>query len=66
MTSGTGADASGARRRAVFLDRDGVLNEPLMRDGKPFPPARPTSWWWSPACAEACARLGPRDWCSWW
>jgi transaldolase len=26
-------------RRAVFLDRDGVLNEPVVRDGKPYPPA---------------------------
>ena len=26
-------------RRAVFLDRDGVLNEPVIRNGKPFPPA---------------------------
>lgn len=25
--------------RAVFLDRDGVLNRALVRDGKPFPPA---------------------------
>jgi D-glycero-D-manno-heptose 1,7-bisphosphate phosphatase len=25
-------------RRAVFLDRDGVLNEALVRNGKPFPP----------------------------
>ena len=24
--------------RAVFLDRDGVLNEALVRDGKPYPP----------------------------
>jgi D-glycero-D-manno-heptose 1,7-bisphosphate phosphatase len=24
---------------AVFLDRDGVLNEPVVRDGKPYPPA---------------------------
>jgi D-glycero-D-manno-heptose 1,7-bisphosphate phosphatase len=23
---------------AVFLDRDGVLNEPVVRDGKPYPP----------------------------
>ena len=23
---------------AVFLDRDGVLNEPIVRDGKPYPP----------------------------
>lgn len=26
-------------RRAVFLDRDGVINRALIRDGKPFPPA---------------------------
>jgi D-glycero-D-manno-heptose 1,7-bisphosphate phosphatase len=26
-------------RRGVFLDRDGVLNEPIIRNGRPFPPA---------------------------
>jgi transaldolase len=26
---------------AVFLDRDGVLNEPVVREGKPYPPASP-------------------------
>lgn len=25
-------------KRAVFLDRDGVINRPVVRDGKPFPP----------------------------
>lgn len=25
--------------RAVFLDRDGVLNQAIVRDGKPYPPA---------------------------
>lgn len=25
--------------RAVFLDRDGVVNRPLVRHGKPYPPA---------------------------
>jgi D-glycero-D-manno-heptose 1,7-bisphosphate phosphatase len=25
-------------RNAVFFDRDGVLNEALVRDGRPFPP----------------------------
>ena len=25
-------------RRAVFLDRDGVLNKAIMRNGKPYPP----------------------------
>jgi D-glycero-D-manno-heptose 1,7-bisphosphate phosphatase len=28
-----------AGRRAVFLDRDGVLNEAVIREGKPYPPA---------------------------
>jgi D-glycero-D-manno-heptose 1,7-bisphosphate phosphatase len=26
-------------RRAVFLDRDGVINRAIVRDGKPYPPA---------------------------
>jgi len=25
--------------RAVFLDRDGVLNRAIVRDGRPYPPA---------------------------
>jgi len=29
----------GPLKRAVFLDRDGVLNEALVREGKPYPPA---------------------------
>jgi len=31
--------AAGTLRPAVFLDRDGVINRALVRDGKPFPPA---------------------------
>ncbi|MGB7599570.1 MAG: HAD-IIIA family hydrolase [Candidatus Sulfotelmatobacter sp.] len=30
--------ASQGKRRAVFLDRDGVINKAFVRDGKPFPP----------------------------
>ncbi len=30
--------ASGGKHRAVFLDRDGVINHAFVRDGKPFPP----------------------------
>src|SRR4051794_20193947 len=31
-------DLTAPRGRAVFLDRDGVLNRALVRGGKPFPP----------------------------
>jgi D-sedoheptulose 7-phosphate isomerase len=33
------ASGSGKLRPAVFLDRDGVINRAVMRDGKPFPPS---------------------------
>jgi D-glycero-D-manno-heptose 1,7-bisphosphate phosphatase len=28
-----------SRQRAVFLDRDGVINQAIVREGKPYPPA---------------------------
>lgn len=28
------------KSRAIFLDRDGVLNHPVIREGKPYAPAR--------------------------
>ena len=28
------------KSRAIFLDRDGVLNRPVIREGKSYPPAR--------------------------
>ncbi len=30
---------SGGSRRAAFLDRDGVLNRAIVKNGKPYPPA---------------------------
>jgi D-glycero-D-manno-heptose 1,7-bisphosphate phosphatase len=44
-------------RRAVFLDRDGVLNRPVVRDGLPFPPARLEEFELYPGVAEGCAEL---------
>jgi D-glycero-D-manno-heptose 1,7-bisphosphate phosphatase len=43
--------------RAVFLDRDGVLNVPLIRDGLPFPPQTIEEFQVYPEAPEACALL---------
>jgi len=44
-------------RRAVFLDRDGVLNEPTVRDGKPYPPSTLADFRIYPEAASVCRRL---------
>lgn len=44
-------------RQAVFLDRDGVLNEPVVRDGKPYPPQRVEELIVSSGAREALDRL---------
>jgi D-glycero-D-manno-heptose 1,7-bisphosphate phosphatase len=43
--------------RAVFLDRDGVLNRALVRDGKPYPPADLSQLEVLPGVANALGRL---------
>jgi len=52
-----GESADGGKRRAVFLDRDGVINRALVRDGKPYPPRSLAELEILPGVAEACARL---------
>jgi D-sedoheptulose 7-phosphate isomerase len=47
-------------QRAVFLDRDGVLNEVIVRDGKPYPPADAAWFHILPGTADALARLKER------
>ena len=44
-------------RPAVFLDRDGVINRALVRDGKPYPPAGLEEFEILPGVVEACAKL---------
>ena len=44
-------------RPAVFLDRDGTLNAPLVRDGKPYPPASVAGFRLLPGVAEGCRAL---------
>jgi D-glycero-D-manno-heptose 1,7-bisphosphate phosphatase len=50
----------GPLKRAVFLDRDGVLNEAVIRDGKPYPPATAEEVQVTPGAAEALQRLKAR------
>ncbi len=44
-------------RRAVFLDRDGVLNRAIVRNGKPYPPANLDELTVLPGVSEALATL---------
>ncbi len=44
-------------RRAVFLDRDGVINRALERDSKPFPPRSLDEFEILPEVPAACAKL---------
>jgi len=42
---------------AVFLDRDGTLNAPIIREGKPFPPVSADEFALLEGVAESCAKL---------
>ena len=46
-----------SRRRAVFLDRDGVLNQPVLRNGTPHPPDTVDELEIIPGAARALQRL---------
>ena len=45
------------KRRAVFLDRDGVLNRTFVRDGKPYAPQSLEDFEILPGVPEALGRL---------
>jgi D-glycero-D-manno-heptose 1,7-bisphosphate phosphatase len=47
----------GTVRRAVFLDRDGVLNVAVVREGKPYPPASASEVALVEGAAEVLQRL---------
>jgi len=47
--------------RAVFLDRDGVLNEAVIRGGKPYPPESAAEMRIPSGTAEALWRLKNHD-----
>jgi len=48
---------TGAARRAVFLDRDGVLNRAFVRAGRPYPPQALEELEILPGVPEALAQL---------
>jgi D-glycero-D-manno-heptose 1,7-bisphosphate phosphatase len=53
----TNSQKSSRLARAVFLDRDGVINRALERDGLPYSPASLGEFEILPGVAAACARL---------
>jgi D-glycero-D-manno-heptose 1,7-bisphosphate phosphatase len=50
-------------RPAVFLDRDGVISRPTIRDGKPYPPRFPEELELLPGVEEALQRLKSAGYC---
>jgi D-glycero-D-manno-heptose 1,7-bisphosphate phosphatase len=56
MSEAGPAPAAGPTR-AVFLDRDGVLNRAVVRNGRPYPPSSPEDFEILPGAAEAARRL---------
>jgi D-glycero-D-manno-heptose 1,7-bisphosphate phosphatase len=49
-------------RRAVFLDRDGVINKVVLRDGKPYPPTSVASLELLPGVTKATQALHDAGW----
>ena len=49
-------------KRAVFLDRDGVINRAVLRDGKPYPPANLASLEILPGVLDAMHLLRKAGW----
>ena len=49
-------------RRAVFLDRDGVINRAVVRQGKPYPPASLAALAILPGVSQAMQALRDAGW----
>ena len=52
----------GTKRRAVLLDRDGVINRTFVRDGVTYPPRTLKEFEFLPGVLEATKRLADADW----
>ena len=57
LKSGMRESGKAETRAAVFLDRDGVINRALQRDGKPYPPGSLAEFEILPGVVEACHQL---------
>ncbi len=49
-------------RNCLFLDRDGVVNECVVRDGKPYPPASADDLRYVPGIHDLCRRAKEAGW----
>ena len=47
----------GEHKVAVFLDRDGVINHPIVREGKPYPPTSSEEFRIMDGVADGCREL---------
>ncbi len=54
---------SSEKRPAVFLDRDGVINNAIVREGKPYPPNSLAELEILPGVPEALWRLREAGFC---
>lgn len=48
-------------QKAVFLDRDGVINQPIIREGRPYPPERWSEFVWMDDVQDTLRILHSRD-----
>ncbi len=53
--------ADSESKRAIFLDRDGVINQVKVIDGKPYPPLSIDEFAIFPGVVEACRKLKQAD-----
>lgn len=49
-------------RRAVFLDRDGIINRSIVRDGLPYPPASASELEFTPGIENTLRTLKDAGW----
>ena len=49
-------------KKAIFLDRDGVINRAIVRDGKPYPPSNLTNLEILPGVKTAMNSLKQAGW----